>query len=363
MDISEKKYHLKKAKTHKGRVHIQSKLPKLIEDPKKAIFLNSENSSEIMRLVMNEFYTTRKSYSHKLGKKNKLACVFEKTDDVEYFVQKEDASLFVYSTDSKKRPMNIVFGNCYEHKLLDAFEFEVSNFIPHNYMENKVNYEINSMPIMIFQGESFETDKVFERIKKFFLDFYTQDSLEEVNIPDLKRIIVFSVDEKQKKIKIRNYQTSEPVGEYSYKNIQIEECGPSFDLLPRRNHLIGDDEYKKACRQPKLTAEENTKNLINTMLDVQGKVYISKQNLNVAALKRYDKILNKKKKTNVEALELLNKKPNDDDHEEYEEGDDDFEDDEDEVNEDYEDDDEEEEPKEQQKRSSKKTSSKKREEE
>ena len=45
---------IKKAKTHQGRLHIEKKLPKLIERPKEGLFLNTHNSSEIMRMVLND---------------------------------------------------------------------------------------------------------------------------------------------------------------------------------------------------------------------------------------------------------------------------------------------------------------------
>lgn len=44
---------IKKAKTHKGRLHLNSLAAKLKEDPKDCLFLNTDNSSEIMKLVMN----------------------------------------------------------------------------------------------------------------------------------------------------------------------------------------------------------------------------------------------------------------------------------------------------------------------
>jgi hypothetical protein len=45
---------VKKAKTHKGRLHLESKIPKIMEGPKECIFLNTHNSSEIMRMVLND---------------------------------------------------------------------------------------------------------------------------------------------------------------------------------------------------------------------------------------------------------------------------------------------------------------------
>lgn len=48
-----------KAKTHKGKQHLDEFLPKLIEGPKKAIFINTKNSSEIMRMAMNELVSNK----------------------------------------------------------------------------------------------------------------------------------------------------------------------------------------------------------------------------------------------------------------------------------------------------------------
>lgn len=304
MDLTEKKYKVKTAKTHKGRLFIKRKLPKLIEDPKKAIFLNTVNSSEIMRLALQELFETRKCFSQKLNKKNNVGCVFENTQSVEYFAKKEDASLFTYTSDSKKRPMNLVIGSLFDYKVLDAFEFEVSNFIPKSYFDTVISYEPNCQPAFVFQGELFETDKVLERFKKHILDFYAQDLLEEVNLTDLKRVIVVSVDA-DKTIKIRNYETK-ALTQYNLKDINLKEVGPSFDLVPRRNQLSSEEEYSKACKQPKLISSEHSKNKINTMLDIQGKLYTSKQNLAVASLKRYDRILSRKRKINEDVMDQLN---------------------------------------------------------
>jgi len=312
MNITDKKFQIKKAKTHKGRVHLQDRLPKLVEDPKKAMFLNSENSSEIMRIALNEFYDSRKAFSMKLNKKNKIVPVFESSETIENLSEKNDASFFIYTSDSKKRPMNIVFGSLYEYKLLDSFEFEITSIIPSNYFEKKPEFDVNSQPILIFQGEKFETDSVYERIKKFFIDFYTQDLLEEVNVTDLRRVVVFSVD-LQGKIKLRNFQTQNPIGEYS-KSYSLEEVGPSFDLVARRNYLCPEQEYKTACKQPKLLSDNN-RNKINSLLDVQGKLYVNRQNLEVVSLRKFDKIVGKKRKVNVEVLEKLSKKENEDDDE------------------------------------------------
>ncbi len=49
----------KKAKTHKGRLYLKKQEPKLIENPKECLFLNTENSSEIMRMVLADLVSIK----------------------------------------------------------------------------------------------------------------------------------------------------------------------------------------------------------------------------------------------------------------------------------------------------------------
>jgi hypothetical protein len=53
MELADEVKH-KKAKTHKGRKVLEDRLPKAIEDPKLSLFINTANSNEILRMVMND---------------------------------------------------------------------------------------------------------------------------------------------------------------------------------------------------------------------------------------------------------------------------------------------------------------------
>jgi hypothetical protein len=44
----------KKAKTHKGRLYLKAKEPKLVEDPKQCLFINTNKSNEILRMVLTD---------------------------------------------------------------------------------------------------------------------------------------------------------------------------------------------------------------------------------------------------------------------------------------------------------------------
>jgi|LauGreDrversion4_2_1035121.scaffolds.fasta_scaffold702761_1 hypothetical protein len=43
-----------KAKTHKGRLYLKSKEPKLVEDNKHCLFINTNKSTEILRMILTD---------------------------------------------------------------------------------------------------------------------------------------------------------------------------------------------------------------------------------------------------------------------------------------------------------------------
>merc|ERR1711934_1133566 len=204
----------KKAKTHKGKVFLESKMPKAVEDPKVSVLLNTNNSSELMRMVLNDLHLTRKEYSKKLSKKNNIENIFDKPNDIEYICEKNDTSLFAYTTDTKKKPMNLLMGSTFNYKLMDIFEFEVGSFIPISYFAKEIEVDSYIKPVIIFQGDLFETDFQYERIKKFFLDFFRIKDIDEVVISELRKIMIISAGD-DKEIKIRNYQIEPNMNQYN----------------------------------------------------------------------------------------------------------------------------------------------------
>ena len=72
----------RKPLTHKGKLFLESLKPKVIEDPKQCLFINTQNSTEIMRMVLNDLYLMRKDLSKKLNKKEEIVNVAENRDNI-----------------------------------------------------------------------------------------------------------------------------------------------------------------------------------------------------------------------------------------------------------------------------------------
>ncbi len=158
----------------------------------------------------------RKEFSKKLNKKNVLKYVFDEATDIEYICEKNDTTFFVLSSDTKKKPMNLIMGSTFNYKAMDVFEFEVSNFIPMEYFANRIEVDSYMKPVIVFQGDIFETDFQYERIKKFFLDFFRIQDMEEAVIPELRKVMIISAGD-DKEIKIRTYQIEGNMNQYNVK--------------------------------------------------------------------------------------------------------------------------------------------------
>lgn len=140
-------------------------------------------------------------------------------------------------------------------------------------------------PILIFQGDLFETDFELERIKKHLIDLFRLEDVDEGSITNIKRALVFTVSE-DKIIRIRSFQL-ENVEEGRYKNnLTLEEIGPSLDLKVCRVKLANADLYKLSCKQPKEIELKKEKNVsVNKLGEKRGRIHMAKQNITQMPLK------------------------------------------------------------------------------
>ena len=304
----------RKPKTHKGKLYLESLKPKLIEGPKECLFINTQNSSELMRMVLHELYLMRKELSKKLNRKEQIFNIEQNKENVEFVCTKNNTTFFSLSSHNKKHPMDLTLGCLYDHQLLDTFEFEVVNFIPMSYFKENTTINSDLKPIIIFQGELFESDFNYDRLKKFFIDYFQLYDKESVSISELRRIIVINIENDEKIVKIRNYQINGNLSnKTNLEKIQLVEIGPSFDLKERKFSLADEVLYKKTLKQPKGVKEIKEKNIEKNKIlgEKRGRIHMQKQNLKAVSLKKYKKYMNKdrfdKKKKEAKAKDKNSK--------------------------------------------------------
>lgn len=240
---------------------------------KVSVVLKGNKSSETLSALLPELHKFREPNSVLLSKKHQDAHPFEKQVEFEAFLNKRKAALFVYGNNSKKRPNNLVFGRTFNGETLDLLEFEVAQYA--GARDYSATFHLGLRPLLVFQGDLFEVDPTFARIKNFFIDFFGKLPVREIDKRSLNHSIVFSATESQE---IHFHY-------YAVEGAALSEIGPSFKLKLRRTRTASEKTMKVACRQPKL--HKKVKNIATTPLkEKKGKVHIQQQDIKTIALKK-----------------------------------------------------------------------------
>ncbi|KAK2582630.1 hypothetical protein KPH14_004912 [Odynerus spinipes] len=295
-----------KPTTHKGKKAILKKEPKLIEDAKQALCIKGRQTSEIVSNCMKDLYDLKKPDIQMMHKKNDIL-PFEDVTTIEKFSSKLNAPLFIFGSHNKKRPHNLVFGRMYEHTLLDMVEFGIENY--KGLKEFKVpKISVGIKPLLTFNGELFENNQEYSRIKNLFVDMFQREVVHKIRLQGLEHVLSFTAHEN--KIYVRSYRILLKKSDSRIPRIELEEIGPSMDLVCRRTKFASIDHFKQACKKPKELKEKKKKNISKNALGTTfGRIHVGAQNINKIQTRKLKGL----KKTLAEKKESKKRKSLDDD--------------------------------------------------
>lgn len=281
-----------KAKTHKGRKILEKKQSLLKENPKRSVIMKGRKSSEILNNLLRELHLMRGSeMSQLLMKRSHDLAPMDDASLVERISAKYDCSLFAVGNHQKKRPNNLVIGRTFNSHILDMFEFTVENYRSMTDF-TAADFTNDLKPILIFQGDVFDVSDKHKRMKNLFTDFFRISDLAEVNIVELKRVLVFTCRGETSPIEVRHLEAS-GISEttVSKQTVPFREVGPCFDLVLKRDKMASNDLFKEACRQPKvqnLDKKKSNKNKFTTALgETKAKVFLQHQDIDTLALRKF----------------------------------------------------------------------------
>merc|ERR1711977_623496 len=110
-----------KPRNARSKRALDKKAPKAIENPKTALFLRGTTCSQVTQDALTDLYQLRIPLAKKFTKKNAIH-PFDDAASLEFFSEKNDASLLVFGSSSKKRPHAITFVRTFGYKVLDMLE-------------------------------------------------------------------------------------------------------------------------------------------------------------------------------------------------------------------------------------------------
>jgi ribosome production factor 2 len=170
---------------------VKNKEPKLVENTKQLLVLRGNKTSEEVNALLRDLKMMKAPDAKVLSKRNDLH-PFEDANSVEFLTQKNDASLFLLGSHTKKRPNNLIIGRTFDGHIMDMMELGFENFRSIDDFKCKSKMAPGSKPCFVFAGAEWETTEEHMKLKNILLDMFRGTITTSVNVKGLDHVIVCS---------------------------------------------------------------------------------------------------------------------------------------------------------------------------
>ncbi|KAK1075848.1 rRNA-binding ribosome biosynthesis protein rpf2 [Friedmanniomyces endolithicus] len=276
-----------KPKTARTKRFLDNKGPQINENVRTTLFLKYTTCSDILSLVLTDLHALKRPLAIKFTKKNDIH-PFEDPSSLEFFSEKNDASLMVYASHSKKRPHCLTFARFFDFKVMDMLELLVDSETMRTLAQFKnAKAAVGLKPLLSFSGSAFEspTANAYTLAKSLFLDMFKGSEVKEVDVEGLQYMIHFSVDEAENEqatpvIHLRTYLLRTKKSGSNLPKVELEEMGPRIDFRVGRIKEADADMWKESMRKPKGQEAKTKKNIETDVIgDKVGRIHLGKQDL------------------------------------------------------------------------------------
>lgn len=268
---------IRKPTTRKGKKVLQSREPKIIENAKNTLFIEGKKCSGEVKQALKDLYQLKKPLAKVLTRNNDIL-PFENAQPLEFLADKNECSLFMFGSTSKKRPNNLIMGRMYEQELLDMVELGIKSFKGlHEFHNEKIS--TNVKPCLVFNGPKWKQTEELRRLKSLLIDTFHRETVERIRLQGIEHVISFTASE-DLQIYMRSYKIHLKKSGLKIPRIELSEIGPSIDFAIRRTKIASDDLFKQSTKRPKQLKVLTRKNLSRDELgNKHGRVHVGKQNI------------------------------------------------------------------------------------
>lgn len=234
---------------------------------------------------MTDLVALKRPFATKFTKKNEIH-PFESATSLEFFSEKNDASLLVFGHHSKKRPHSLTFVRCFDHKVLDMLELYIDpeSFRTLSQFKNK-KCAVGLKPLIAFSGTPFEspTQTKYTLAKSLLLDFFRGQEAASVDVEGLQYMVHISAGEEIEgepapQIHLRVYLIKTKRSGQKLPRVEVEEMGPRIDFRVGREKMPEEAAWKEALKKPKGLEPKTKKNIETDIIgDKVGRIHVGKQ--------------------------------------------------------------------------------------
>lgn len=276
-----------KAKNARSKRALDKKQPKVVENVKKALFVPGSNANQLLHDLMVDLAALKKPDVKRFSRKNEVR-PFEDTSSIEFFSEKNDASLIVVATNNKKRPNNLTFVRLFNFQVYDMIELRAANVKVIDQFKS-LTVEVGLKPMFTFNGGVFDTHPVYQHIKSLFLDFYRGQEVDLLDPASLQHVISISAEDVKEDdggnevlptvyfrvYLLKTYKSNTP----KVPRVELQEIGPRVDFTVGRRQGPTDEMEKMAMKQRKIEAKTKKNIETDLMGDKIGRIHMQKQDL------------------------------------------------------------------------------------
>ncbi|MCJ1337641.1 rRNA-binding ribosome biosynthesis protein rpf2 [Bachmanniomyces sp. S44760] len=271
---------------------LKKKDPLQHENPKTTLFLRSTTSSSLINALLTDLNSLKQPHSIRFTKKNSIH-PFEDPSSLEFFSQRNDASLLCFGSHSKKRPHCLTFVRCFGGKILDILEATVVSDTARTLGQfGGGKCRIGAKPLLSFSGTQFENLEGDQRgkfavAKSIFLDFFRGGETKEVDVEGLQYMINFSAGEvdgvdctRTEMVYMRCWKLVTKRSGQKLPRVELEEMGPRIDFRLGRVTEANESMLKEALRRSESTEAKVKKNVKTDIVgDKMGRIHLGRQDL------------------------------------------------------------------------------------
>ncbi|RSM16592.1 hypothetical protein CEP52_000259 [Fusarium oligoseptatum] len=303
-----------KPRNARSKRALEKRESKVNENPKMCLFLRGTTCSQIVQDALNDLHQMRQPLAKKFTKKNAIH-PFDDAASLEFFSEKNDASLMLFGSSQKKRPHTLTFIRTFAYKTLDMLELYLDPESFRTIAQFKTKkFAIGLRPMLLFAGTVFESpvSNEFTLAKSMFIDFFKGEPSDKIDVEGLQYIVSISAEESTGEgdakpvIHLRVYTISTKRSGQRLPRVEVEEIGPRMDFRVGRVREADESMLKEAMKKPRGIEERTKKNITtDAMGDKIGRVHLGKQDLSELQLRKMKGLKRSRKEKEEEEEDVV----------------------------------------------------------
>ncbi|KAL8798831.1 MAG: hypothetical protein Q9182_006353 [Xanthomendoza sp. 2 TL-2023] len=274
-------------KNAQSKRELAKREPLAHENTKVVLSLRGTTCSALVQDIISDINALKRPFTIRFTKKNDIH-PFEDSSSLEFFSQKNDASLLLFGSHSKKRPHCLTWIRCFSGQVLDMLEVYVIKDTARTLAQfNGEKCKVGQKPLLSFSGAQFESPVAnqYTLAKSIFTDFFRGGESATVDVEGLQLMINFAagedaLDGSPPKIHMRCWRIVTKRSGQKVPRVEVEEMGPRIDFTIGRTREAEASVWKESMKKAKGVEAKSKKNIETDLVgDKIGRIHLGKQDL------------------------------------------------------------------------------------